>query len=759
MISLNEYVKNLYHKELKECSNRQIYDALLDMTQERAKEKVSNQGKKKVYYISAEFLIGKLLSNNLINLGIYDEVKAELEAAGKHLTEIEEFEPEPSLGNGGLGRLAACFLDSIASLGLNGDGIGLNYHLGLFKQEFENHLQKESVNPWIEEHSWLTRRDVSYPVKFGNLTVHSCLYDIAVTGYRNRTNQLHLFDIDTVDEGIVTDGISFNKEDIQKNLTLFLYPDDSDENGHLLRIFQQYFMVSNGAQYILDECVSKGSNLHDLPDYAVIQINDTHPTMVIPELIRLLTEKGIEMDEAIEIVSKTCAYTNHTILAEALEKWPIRYLKKVVPHLVPIIEILDDKVRRRFDDTSLAIIDKADNVHMAHIDIHYGFSVNGVAYLHTEILKKNELHKFYEIYPEKFNNKTNGITFRRWLLHCNHLLADWITSRIGAGYKLDAMELEKLGQFLDDEEALKEVQAIKHQNKKILKEYLKRTQEIEIDDHSIFDIQVKRLHEYKRQQMNALYVIHKYLEIIKGKIPGRPITIMFGAKAAPAYVIAKDIIHLILCLEELVNNDPDVSPYLKVVMVKNYNVTLAEKLIPACDISEQISLASKEASGTGNMKFMLNGAITLGTMDGAKVEIAELVGNDNIYIFGQHSETVIEHYNKRDYCSRNYYENSEVIKTAVDFIVGPELMKIGQKENLERLYHELLNKDWFMTLLDFEDYVRVKEQAYKDFEDRDSWMRKMLVNISKAGFFSSDRTIAQYNEDIWKLDKETPKQV
>ena len=759
MISLNEYVKNLYHKELKECSNRQIYDALLDMTQERAKEKVSNQGKKKVYYISAEFLIGKLLSNNLINLGIYDEVKAELEAAGKHLTEIEEFEPEPSLGNGGLGRLAACFLDSIASLGLNGDGIGLNYHLGLFKQEFENHLQKESVNPWIEEHSWLTRRDVSYPVKFGNLTVHSCLYDIAVTGYRNRTNQLHLFDIDTVDEGIVTDGISFNKEDIQKNLTLFLYPDDSDENGHLLRIFQQYFMVSNGAQYILDECVSKGSNLHDLPDYAVIQINDTHPTMVIPELIRLLTEKGIEMDEAIEIVSKTCAYTNHTILAEALEKWPIRYLKKVVPHLVPIIEILDDKVRRRFDDTSLAIIDKADNVHMAHIDIHYGFSVNGVAYLHTEILKKNELHKFYEIYPEKFNNKTTGITFRRWLLHCNHLLADWITSRIGAGYKLDAMELEKLGQFLDDEEALKEVQAIKHQNKKVLKEYLKRTQEIEIDDHSIFDIQVKRLHEYKRQQMNALYVIHKYLEIKKGKIPGRPITIMFGAKAAPAYVIAKDIIHLILCLEELVNNDPDVSPYLKVVMVKNYNVTLAEKLIPACDISEQISLASKEASGTGNMKFMLNGAITLGTMDGANVEIAELVGNDNIYIFGQHSETVIEHYNKRDYCSRNYYENSEVIKTAVDFIVGPELMKIGQKENLERLYHELLNKDWFMTLLDFEDYVRVKEQAYKDFEDRDSWMRKMLVNISKAGFFSSDRTIAQYNEDIWKLDKETPKQV
>ncbi len=751
MTRLSEYTKKTYNKDIKDCTNEEVYRVLLTMTQEAAREKESSQGKKKVYYISAEFLIGKLLSNNLINLGLYDQVKEELEAAGKNLTDIEEIEPEPSLGNGGLGRLAACFLDSMATLGLNGDGIGLNYHLGLFKQSFENNLQKETVNPWIEDHSWLTRRDVSYPVQFGNLTVRSCLYDIAVTG--NRTNQLHLFDIDSVDEGIVTDGISFDKEDIEKNLTLFLYPDDSDEKGHLLRIFQQYFMVSNGARYILDECVKKGCTLHDLPDYAAIQINDTHPTMVIPELIRLLMEKGIDMDEAIDIVSRTCAYTNHTILAEALEKWPIRYLKKVVPQLVPIIEILDDKVRRKFDDASLAIIDKKDNVHMAHIDIHYGFSVNGVAYLHTEILKKNELHKFYEIYPEKFNNKTNGITFRRWLLHCNHLLADWITSRIGNGYKLDAALLEKLGELVDDEKALHEVQAIKHANKKILKDYLLRTQGIEIDDHSIFDIQVKRLHEYKRQQMNALYVIHKYLEIKRGTKPGRPITIMFGAKAAPAYVIAKDIIHLILCLQELVNNDPDVSPYLKVVMVENYNVTLAEKLIPACDISEQISLASKEASGTGNMKFMLNGAVTLGTMDGANVEIAELVGKDNIYIFGESSETVIEHYEKADYCSKDYYENNPDIKEAVDFITGPQLMKIGQKENLERLSKELLNKDWFMTLLDFEDYVKVKEQAYKDFEDRETWMRKMLVNISKAGFFSSDRTIAQYNEDIWKLGK------
>ncbi len=793
---LNDYVVKKYGKEIGKCSNEELYYALLQLTQDMAEERISDKGKKKLYYISAEFLIGKLLSNNLINLGVYEDVKAELDAHGKSLAEIEEVEPEPSLGNGGLGRLAACFLDSIATLGLNGDGIGLNYHLGLFKQEFVDRLQKETANPWIpqdtgagdtcgsipekadtgagdtcgsiaekadegaskapgsvlEERSWLRKRDVSYQVKLGNLTVKSSLYDIAVTGYGSRTNQLHLFDLDSVDESIVTDGISFDKEDIEKNLTLFLYPDDSDDKGRLLRIYQQYFMVSNGAQLILDECVAKGCNLHDLADYAVIQINDTHPTLVIPELIRLLMERGIDVDEAARIVSRTCAYTNHTILAEALEKWPMHYLKKVVPHLVPIIEILDDKVRRQFDDTSLAIIDKNDNVHMAHIDIHYGFSVNGVAYLHTEILKNNELNKFYKIYPEKFNNKTNGITFRRWLLHCNHQLSDWISSRIGDGYKQDASELEKLAVLVDDKTALREIQAIKHLKKKELKEYLLRTQGIEIDDHSILDIQIKRLHEYKRQQMNALFIIHKYLEIKGGKRPNRPITIVFGAKAAPAYVIAKDIIHLILCLQELVNNDPEVSPYLKVVMVENYNVTLAEKLIPACDISEQISLASKEASGTGNMKFMLNGAVTLGTMDGANVEIAQLVGRDNIYIFGENSETVIKHYEKGDYKSRTYYEKNKDIKAAVDFIVGPELLKIGHKENLERLYKELLNKDWFMTLLDFEDYVRVKEQAYKDFEDRESWMKKMLINISKAGFFSSDRTIDQYNRDIWKLE-------
>ena len=751
MMNVTDYVKVNYGKQIDQCTNEELYHPLLSITSQMAEEKRSTEGKKKLYYISAEFLIGKLLSNNLINLGIYEEVREELAAHGRDICAIEEVEPEPSLGNGGLGRLAACFLDSIATLGLNGDGIGLNYHLGLFKQEFENNLQKEVKNPWIEDHSWLKRTGVSYPVKFGNLTVHSRLYDIAVTGYHNRTNLLHLFDIETVDESIVTDGISFDKEDIKKNLTLFLYPDDSDEKGRLLRIFQQYFMVSNGARYILDECVSKGCKLYDLPDYAVIQINDTHPSMVIPELIRLLMERGIELDDAIEIVSKTCAYTNHTILAEALEKWPIAYLKKVVPQLVPIIEILDDKVRRKFDDTSLAIIDKSDRVHMAHMDIHYGFSVNGVAYLHTEILKENELHGFYEIYPEKFNNKTNGITFRRWLLHCNRPLANMLEETIGDGFKEDAMKLESLEKFRDDKEVLQELLDIKMRNKIELKEYLKRTQGVEIDENSIYDIQIKRLHEYKRQQMNALYVIRKYLEIKGGKLPARPVTVIFGAKAAPAYVIAKDIIHLILCLQELVNNDPEVSPYLKVVMIENYNVTQAEKLIPACDISQQISLASKEASGTGNMKFMLNGAVTLGTMDGANVEIAQLVGKENIYIFGESSETVIEHYAKADYCSKDYYEEHADIREVVDFIVGPELLEIGQKENLERLYKELLNKDWFMTLLDYEDYVKTREQAYSDYEDRMAWAKKMLVNTSKAGYFSSDRTIGEYNRDIWKL--------
>ncbi len=750
-MKLNEYIEKICGKEIENCTNKELYGGLLTLVQEEAAKKESTQGKKKLYYISAEFLIGKLLSNNLINLGLYEDVKAELELHGKTLSEIEEVEPEPSLGNGGLGRLAACFLDSIATLGLNGDGIGLNYHLGLFKQEFEQNLQKETINPWIEEKSWLEKTDISYQVTFGGLEVTSRLYDIAVTGYNNRTNKLHLFDVETVDETIVEEGISFDKEDIKKNLTLFLYPDDSDENGRLLRIYQQYFMVSNAAQYILEECTAKGCNLYDLPDYAVIQINDTHPSMVIPELIRLLVKRGMDMDDAIEVVSKTCAYTNHTILAEALEKWPVSYLKKVVPQLVPIMEILDDKVHQKFEDDSLAIIDRENLVHMAHMDIHYGFSVNGVACLHTEILKENELHKFYEIYPEKFNNKTNGITFRRWLLHSNHLLTQFIEEQIGDGFKQNAMELEKLLPLAEDRQVLSRLLDIKMENKKALKEYLYQTQGVEIDETSIYDIQIKRLHEYKRQQMNALYVIHKYLEIKKGKLPKRPITMIFGAKAAPAYVIAKDIIHLILCLQELIEQDSDVNPYLKVVMVENYNVTKAEKLIPACDISEQISLASKEASGTGNMKFMLNGAITLGTMDGANVEISQLAGEENIYIFGESSETVIEHYEKADYCSKEYYENDPEIKEAVDFIISKPMMAIGKKENLERLYQELLNKDWFMTLLDYHAYAEKKEEAYRDYENRMTWAKKMLVNIAKAGFFSSDRTIEEYNRDIWKL--------
>ncbi|MDO4266940.1 MAG: glycogen/starch/alpha-glucan phosphorylase [Eubacteriales bacterium] len=748
-MNLSERIVSACGKCVADCSDQELYEGLMALVQEEAQKRESAAGRKKVYYISAEFLIGKLLSNNLINLGWYDEVRKILAAAGKDICAVEELEPEPSLGNGGLGRLAACFLDSMATLGLNGDGIGLNYHLGLFKQEFEDELQKAEPNPWIGKKSWLIRRDNAYPVSFGKLTVTAHLYDIAVTGYENRTNLLHLFDLDTVDEGIVKNGIDFDKTDIRKNLTLFLYPDDSDEDGRKLRIYQQYFMVSAGAQYILDECVSRGSSLHDLQDYAVIQINDTHPSMVIPELIRLLTERGISFDEAVEIVSKTCAYTNHTILAEALEKWPIASLKEVVPQLVPIIEILDDRVRRKFQDESVAIIDGKDLVHMAHMDIHYGFSVNGVAYLHTEILKKSELKNFYRLYPEKFNNKTNGITFRRWLMHCNHALADCITAVIGDGWRKDAMELEKLADRADDK-LLERLLAIKQENKAALAAYLKETQNVEIDENSIFDIQIKRLHEYKRQQMNALYVIHKYLEIKKGKKPLRPITVIFGAKAAPAYVIAKDIIHLILCLQKLVNGDPQVSPWLKVVMVENYNVSKAEKLIPACDISEQISLASKEASGTGNMKFMLNGAVTLGTMDGANVEIAELVGKENIYIFGESSETVISHYEKADYVSRKYYEKDPDIREAVDFIVGRELMAIGHKENLERLYKELLNKDWFMTLLDYRTYADAREQAYKDYENRTAWAKKMLVNISRAGYFSSDRTIEEYNRDIWK---------
>ena len=751
-MAIMQEIETKLQKGISVSSNEEVYFALLDLVKEKAEGKVSNKGKKKLYYISAEFLIGKLLSNNLINLGIYDEVKETLAKNGKSLAEIEEVELEPSLGNGGLGRLAACFIDSIATLGLNGDGVGLNYHYGLFKQVFENNLQKETPNPWITEKSWLTKTDITYPVSFGGFTVQSRLYDIDVVGYNNRTTKLHLFDIESVDESIVGDTIDFDKEDIKKNLTLFLYPDDSDDKGRLLRVYQQYFMVSNAARLIIAEAEAKGSNLHDLADYAAVQINDTHPSMVIPELIRLLQEKGILMDEAIEIVSKVCAYTNHTILAEALEKWPISFLEKAVPQLMPIIRELDNKVRAKVADESTYII-KDGLVHMAHMDIHFGYSVNGVAYLHTEILKNTELNNFYKLYPEKFNNKTNGITFRRWLMSCNPELSAYITELIGDGWKKDANELEKLGNFINDDAVLTKLVDIKNAKKAELASYLKKTQNLDVPDNSIFDIQVKRLHEYKRQQLNVLYIIRKYFEIKAGKKPSTPITCFFGAKAAPAYIIAKDIIHAILCLQQIINNDPEVSPYLKVFMVENYNVTLAEKLFPAANISEQISLASKEASGTGNMKFMLNGAITLGTSDGANVEIAELVGDENIYVFGEDSQTVIDRYERGDYCSKDYYDKDADLKKAVDFLVSDEMMKVGSKENLERLYNELLNKDWFMTFPDFEDYCKTKEKAYADYEDKKAWAKKMLVNISKAGFFSSDRTIEQYNKEIWHLEE------
>ena len=751
MENLEKLIYDLYKKNVRQCTNEEIYNALLIYTKNQLFEKGYQDGKKKIYYISAEFLIGKLLSNNLINLGIYDDVAAFLKENGKAIADIEEVEPEPSLGNGGLGRLAACFLDSIATLGLPGEGIGLNYHLGLFKQLFEDRLQKETPNPWIEEHSWLTPAGVSYTVPFRGFSLKSSLYDIDVAGYNNKSIHLHLFDIDIADESIVKDGISFDKKDILHNLTLFLYPDDSDDDGRKLRIFQQYFMVSNAAQFILDEATKKGCNLHDLADYAVIQINDTHPSMVIPELIRLLTKRGIDFDEAAEIVSKVCAYTNHTILAEALEKWPMDYLLDVVPHLVPIIEKLDEKIKEKYPQENVAIIDKNNLVHMAHMDIHYGFSINGVAALHTEILKTSELKAFYDIYPEKFNNKTNGITFRRWLMHCNHPLTDYITELIGDEFKKDANALENLLKYKDDEAVLNKILEIKTEAKKTLKDFILSNTGVEIDENSIYDIQIKRLHEYKRQQLNALYIISKYLEIKGGKKPAQPVTFIFGAKAAPAYVIAKDIIHLLLTLQDLIKDDPEVAPYMKLVMVENYNVSAAEKLIPACDISEQISLASKEASGTGNMKFMLNGAVTLGTMDGANVEISELVGEDNIYIFGESSEKVIEHYEKADYCSKDIYESDEHIKECVDFIVSEKMLKLGHKENLERLHHELVSKDWFMTLLDFNDYVEKKDQALSDYADRKAWAKKMLVNIAKAGFFSSDRTIEQYNNDIWHL--------
>lgn len=748
---LNKVLGERFGKTLEEACMEEIYHALLTIVKGRMKDLKKNTGSRKLYYISAEFLIGKLLSNNLINLGLFDETAEVLKKHGIDIADIEEAETEPSLGNGGLGRLAACFLDSIATLELPGDGVGLNYHDGLFKQTFADHKQREEKNPWMTGDDWLTRTDVRFEVPFKDLTVTSTMYDIDVPGYKGGKNSLHLFDLDSVDESIIHDGIEFDKEDIRRGLTLFLYPDDSDEKGQLLRIYQQYFMVSNAAQLILKETEERGFDLYHLHEHVVIQINDTHPTMVIPELVRLLMARGFNIDTAIDVVRKTCAYTNHTILAEALEKWPASYLEKVVPQLMPIIRELDKRVRRDFHNEKVYIIDEQERVHMAHIDIHYGQSVNGVAALHTQILEESELKPFYDIYPEKFNNKTNGITFRRWLLHCNHELASYIEELIGSGYKIHAEELEKLLVHQEDEAVLDRLRQIKQNAKLDLKKYLKSTQGVEIDENSIYDIQVKRLHEYKRQQMNALYAIYKYLEIKKGNLPKRPITMIFGAKAAPAYTIAKDIIHLILCLQELIDSDPEVSPYLKVVMVENYNVSKAAKLIPACDISEQISLASKEASGTGNMKFMLNGAVTLGTEDGANVEIHQLVGDDNIYIFGKSSDEVIKLYETSGYCSRKIYESDSLVEELVDFIISKKMILTGDPVNLGRLYKELVSKDWFMTLLDLREYIAVKEQMLADYEDERSWARKSLVNIAKAGYFSSDRTIEEYNKDIWHL--------
>ena len=751
-INIEQQLKVILGKSLDEASKEEIYIALLNFTKKQLQQMKRNSGDRKLYYISAEFLVGKLLSNNLINLGIFEEVRDVLKNHGHNLTEIEEMEMEPSLGNGGLGRLAACFLDSIATLGLHGDGVGLNYHEGLFMQKFKDNKQREEKNPWITDENWLTRTDVSFEVPFKDFTLKSTMYDIDVPGYNSGCNKLHLFDLDSVDESIIHDGIQFDKNDIKKNLTLFLYPDDSDEAGKLLRLYQQYFMVSNAAQLIIKEAEDRGVDLYHLHEHVCIQINDTHPTMVIPELIRILTEeKNFNIDTAVDVVSKSCAYTNHTILAEALEKWPISYLEKVVPQLMPIIRDLDRRVRRDFHDERVYIIDNMDRVHMAHIDIHFGYAVNGVAALHTEILKESELKPFYDIYPQKFNNKTNGITFRRWLVHCNHDLAEYIKELIGPGYMENAEELEKLLQYKDDEKVLEKLREIKGNAKKELKNYLKMTQNVDIDENAIFDIQIKRLHEYKRQQMNALYAIWKYKEIKKGNLPKRPLTMIFGAKAAPAYTVAKDIIHLILCLQQLIDNDPEVSPYFKIVMVENYNVTKAEKLIPSCDISEQISLASKEASGTGNMKFMLNGAVTLGTEDGANVEIHQLVGDDNIYIFGEKSEKIIKLYETGEYCAADIYDNDPMVEELVDFIISKDLMRIGDPVNLGRLYKEIVEKDWFMALLDVKDYIQTKEQMLKDYEDKNAWAKKMLVNIAKAGFFSSDRTIAEYNQDIWHL--------
>ena len=750
---LTNILQTQFNKTIEDCTNEELYTGLLMLVKNLSNDRKPTSTPRKLYYISAEFLIGKLLSNNLINLGIYDEIKTLLADNGKKLSDIEEIELEPSLGNGGLGRLAACFLDSIATLNLSGDGVGLNYHFGLFKQKFENHLQKEEKNPWITDKSWLNDTNIGFDVEFNGFTVHSKLYDIDVLGYQKGLNKLHLFDIDTIDETIVNDGISFDQKDIRKNLTLFLYPDDSTKEGQMLRIYQQYFMVSNAAQLILMEEKAKGHDLHELYKYVCIQINDTHPSMVIPELINRLVLEGIDLHEAIDIVSKTCAYTNHTILAEALEKWHLEDLKQVVPQLIPTIQELNAIAKSRSDNKAVQIIDEHNLVHMAHMDIHFGYSINGVASLHTEILKNSELKAFYELYPEKFNNKTNGITFRRWLLHCNHELSQYITSLIGDEYKTDAIKLKDLLKFVDDETVLNKLLTIKQNRKQDLCNYLNKTMHLTLNPNSIFDIQIKRLHEYKRQQMNLLYIIQLLQKIRSGYVPSTPITFIFGAKAAPAYIIAKDIIHAILCLQDIIAKDPVASKYIQVVMVENYNVTNAEKLIPACDFSEQISLASKEASGTGNMKFMLNGAITIGTEDGANVEIHELVGDDNIYIFGESSDDVIAHYNNNDYDAGKYYNNDEIIKNAVDFLISEEMTSIGQAENLHRLHHELISKDWFMSLLDLKAYIQTKDQAYNDYEDRLAWAKKSLINIANAGYFSSDRTIAEYNHDIWHLDK------
>lgn len=751
MTILENYTNKLFNKSIDACNDAELYKALLDITRDKSRELPTHDDKKKLYYFSAEFLIGKLLSNNLLNLGIYDEVNAELQAHGKSIMDIEQAENEPSLGNGGLGRLAACFVDSITKLGINGDGVGLNYHFGLFRQVFKDNQQTTIPDAWLTGDDWTIKSKKAYTVPFRKFSLHSTLYDIDVLGYKQtKRNRLRLFDLDSVTSDIIEDGISFDKHDIEKNLTLFLYPDDSDHAGEVLRIYQQYFMVSNGAQLILEEAVAKGSNLHDLADYAVIQINDTHPALVIPEMIRLLGERGIEFDEAVEIVRSMTAFTNHTILAEALEKWPVSFLEEVIPNVMAIIRNLDARIKAQFpDNDAVQIIDQFDRVHMAHLSIHYGFSVNGVAALHTDILKKSELHAFYEIYPEKFNNKTNGITFRRWIMDANKELSDYIDSLIGRQWHHTA-ELEGLLNYVNDQAVLDKLESIKFNNKLHLKHYLKEVQGVDINEHSIFDIQIKRMHEYKRQQMNALYVINKYLDIKAGNIPATPLTVFFGGKAAPAYTIAQDVIHLILTLSEVIANDPEVSPHLQLVMIENYNVERAQYLIPACNISEQISLASKEASGTGNMKFMLNGALTLGTEDGANVEIHELVGDDNIYIFGKHSDEIIKLYETQGYVARDYYEH-DAIRPLVDFIVSDKMLAAGNEERLNRLHHELISKDWFMTLIDLEEYIQVKEKMLADYEDRTAWNKKALINIAKAGFFSSDRTIAEYNRDIWHL--------